>query len=107
MDATLEATVDDAVALVLTVTNDGADPVELTFRNAGKADFAVLADDREVWRWSDGRMFAQVIGHERLAPGGSANFEGVWADPRPGEYTAVGELRVVDRDVSARTEFTV
>lgn len=107
MDASLAVTTADGVEFRLTVTNDETEPIELTFRDSGLADFAVLEEGTEVWRWSDGRMFAQVIGHERLEPGESATFDAEWPDPSPGEYTAVAELRVTDRAVTARRPFSV
>lgn len=95
------------VAFTLAVTNGGTDSVELTFRDAGRADFAVLAGDREVWRWSDGRMVAQVVESVTLAPGEDLSVDAAWPDPTPGEYTAIGELLARDRDCRARTEFQV
>ena len=94
LDCSLTVTVGEAVTFRLTVTNASAEPVELTFRDAGRADFVVYtADGEEVWRWSDGRMFAIV--------------EEVWPEPEPGDYTAEAELRTVDVAASARTPFSV
>lgn len=107
MDASLDVTVADGVSFRFTVINDGSEPVELTFRDAGQADFAVYDDGDEVWRWSDGRMFAQVLQSARLEPGEEAVFEEEWPDPDPGDYTAEAELRVTDHDVRARTPFSV
>jgi len=107
MEASLGVSVGDGVSFRFTVVNDDDEPVELTFRDAGKADFAVYEDDTEVWRRSDGRMFAQVIQHARLEPGEEATFEAGWPDPREGAFTAEAELRVTERDVTARTPFSV
>ena len=107
LDASLEVTVGDGVAFSFTVVNGGDTPVELTFRNACRADFAVYADGEEVWRYSDGRMFAQMITEAELQPGESATFEETWPDPDPGDYTAEATLRVTDHEVTARTPFSV
>ncbi|WP_276258171.1 BsuPI-related putative proteinase inhibitor [Haloglomus litoreum] len=111
LDASLEVTVDGGgqrVAFALVVENAGYDPVSVTFRDSGDADFAVLtADGEEVWRWSDGRVFAQALRPAEFAPGESATFEAEWPDPRPGDYTAVGELRVREVEVRAETPFSV
>ncbi|WP_290812171.1 BsuPI-related putative proteinase inhibitor [Halovivax sp.] len=109
---TLEATLaaeptDDGVAFTLTVTNTGSEPVQARFTDAGRADVAVYDGDREVWRFSAGRMYAQVMGSERFEPGEPRSFDAAWRDPEPGSYTAVGELRASDRSCQARTEFTV
>ncbi|PSQ18519.1 hypothetical protein BRD02_00625 [Halobacteriales archaeon QS_8_69_73] len=107
LDASLEVTVGDGVAFSFTVVNGGDTPVELTFRNTCRADFAVYDGDAEVWRYSDDRAFAQVLTEAELQPGESATFEEVWPDPTPGDYTAGATLRVVDHDLSVRTPFSV
>ena len=95
------------VAFELTVSNADDQPVDLRFRDACRADVAVVADGEEVWRWSDGRMFAQAVETAQLNPGESAAFEFDWDDPEPGSYRAVGELRLLDGDCSAETELHV
>jgi len=70
LDSSLEVTVGEDVSFRFTVSNGTGGPVELTFRDACRADFAVRREEgeegEEVWRWSDGRMFAQELGHARL-----------------------------------------
>ncbi|WP_117591262.1 BsuPI-related putative proteinase inhibitor [Haloprofundus halophilus] len=108
--ATLTATPrDDLVEFGLTVENRGDERATLSFRDAQRAEFVVsdASGDGEVWRWSDGRMFAQMLGSETLDPGESTTFEGVWDDPEPGDYVAVGELAAVDADAEAQTKFSV
>ncbi|MFC4543802.1 BsuPI-related putative proteinase inhibitor [Halosolutus amylolyticus] len=98
---------DGTVAFTFSVTNAGADPIELQFSDACKAEFVVRADGQEVWRFTDGRMFAQVLGSDRLAPDETATYDGEWSDPQPGSYTAVAELEAQNATCEARTEFTV
>jgi hypothetical protein len=108
LDASLTVTVGDGVAFSLTVTNGGSDPVEVRFRDAIRADFAVESTDgTERWRFSDGRAATQAISTATFEPGEAATFEAAWPDPEPGEYTAVGELRLVDAAVRAETPFSV
>jgi hypothetical protein len=107
LDASLSVSVGDGVRFRFTVVNAGDAPVELTFRDACRADFAVTEDDEEVWRYSDDRAFAQQVGHADLQPGESAVFEEAWPDPDPGNYTAEASLRVREADVVARTPFSV
>jgi len=107
LDSTLEVTVGDGVQFRFTVVNAGDTPVELTFRDACRADFAVHEDGEEVWRYSDDRMFAQVVTDADLQPGETAAFEETWPDPAPGDYTAEATLRVPEDDVTARTPFSV
>ena len=108
LDSSLEVTVGGGVAFRFTVSNGTGGPVELTFRDGCRADFAVRREDgEEVWRWSEGRMFTQSVGHARLEPGEEAVFEEEWPDPEPGAYTAEATLRVAERDVRAETPFSV
>jgi hypothetical protein len=111
LDASLEVTVDGAgttVRFALVVENGGKDPVEVTFRDASDADFVVRTPaGEERWRWSDGRAFAQVLRPARFEPGESATVEAEWPDPEPGDYTAVGELRLRETEVRAETPFSV
>jgi hypothetical protein len=108
LDSSLEVTVGNGVTVRFTVSNGTGGPVELTFRDGCRADFAVRDEGgEEVWRWSEGRMFAQAIDHARLEPGEEAVFEEEWPDPEPGDYTAEARLRVTEHDVRAETPFSV
>jgi hypothetical protein len=91
------------VRFAFTVSNADDQPVDLRFRDACRADVAVADGDREVWRWSDGRMFTQAVEEADLAPGESAEFSFEWEDPDPGEYRVTAELRLLDKECSAET----
>ncbi|MFC6732258.1 MULTISPECIES: BsuPI-related putative proteinase inhibitor [unclassified Haladaptatus] len=95
-----------SVDFVLTLRNTGEDTVSLTFRDSGKADFVVLDGDEERWRWSDGRMFAQVLTNQDIEPGDTVDIEAEWEDPDPGEYEVVCELRTMEAE-EERTTFSV
>jgi len=108
LDSSLEVTVGSGVAFRFTVSNGTGGPVELTFRDGCRADFAVRrGDGEEVWRWSEGRMFTQAVGHARLEPGEEAVFEEEWPDPESGDYTAEATLRATEHDVREETPFSV
>ncbi|MDR9430327.1 MAG: BsuPI-related putative proteinase inhibitor [Natronomonas sp.] len=107
LETALEVTVGDGVSFRFSIVNAGDTPIELTFADACRADFAVFADGVEVWRYSDGRAFAQTLTDAELQPGETAAFEEVWPDSTPGDYTAEATLRVRERAVSARTPFSV
>lgn len=107
LDTALEVTVGDGVSFRFTVTNAGDTPVELTFRDACRADIEVREDDTVVWRYSDGRAFAQATSTADLQPGETATFERSWPSPAPGDYTAEATLRVLEGDIRARTPFSV
>ena len=97
----------DRVEFEYTVENVGDDPEDLTFRSALKADFAVLEGDDEIWRASDGQMFAQMMQTETIDAGDAETFPGEWDDPEPGDYTVVAELNATGDTAEARTDFSV
>lgn len=98
---------EDEVTFRYTVTNVKDEPVDLQFSDAGKADVAVLENDEEIWRFTDGRAFAMVISTEEVGPGEQREYELAWGDPEPGSYTAVAELRATTETAEARAEFEV
>lgn len=107
LEGSLNVTVGDGVVFEFVVVNAGDQPVEVTFRDGGKADVAVYRNGEEAWRWSDGRAFAQVLQPARFEPGERAVFERSWPDPEPGDYIAEATLRVRETEVRARTPFSV
>ena len=108
LTATLDATeTDEGVEFTFEVRNDGDDPVELTFRSGQTSDVAVFDDGEEVWRWSDGMMFTQMIRQTSMGPGEKEVDRKVWESPAPGDYEAVATLEANDVDVEARTTFSV
>ncbi len=88
----------ETITIVVTLRNRGDAPRTLTLPTSQTHDCLVYAGDRkEAWRWSFGRMFAQVITELTLAPGESRAFTSTWgltdrkgAPLPPGEYQAVG-----------------
>ena len=76
------------------LANDGPERVGLTFATAQLGDVVLLQEGSERWRWSEGRMFAQVISERELAPGEAWSFslEGA-LDVEPGSYDAVASVR--------------
>lgn len=107
LEGKLAVEADQPVEFTFTVTNADSEPVSVTFRDAGKADFVVYDGDEERWRWSDGKMFAQMIQEASLAPGEQTTFEATWDDPTPGTYTARAELRTHEPSCEAETSFSV
>ena len=108
LTGTLDVTASsDSVTFSYTVTNDGDDPVELSFSDAQTHDVAVLDGGSEVWRWSDGRMFAQMLQSETLDSGESVTYEIEWSSPSPGDYEAVATLAARNQDAEARASFSV
>ncbi|RJT06874.1 BsuPI-related putative proteinase inhibitor [Halococcus sp. IIIV-5B] len=97
----------DRVSFTFTVENDGDEPVTLSFRSARTADFIVLDGEGERWRWSEGKMFAQALRSDELAPGETVTYDGEWSSPVSGTHTAVATLEAENQECEARTEFSV
>ena len=130
------APVEEGFEFSLTVTNDGGEPVELSFRSGQRFDFVVeRADDtdgndadgndadgndtdgndtdgndtdgQEVWRYSDGRLFTQALGRETLDPGESRSYGAIWEGPPAGEYEVRGVVTAENVDASASMSVSV
>ena len=108
LEGSLDVTVGNGVEFEFAVHNGGDDPVEMRFADAQTFDVVVERDDgEEVWRFSEGMMFAQMLQEETLSPGETETFEAVWDEPDPGEYHARGTLTATNADCSAEASFTV
>ncbi|MFC3957105.1 BsuPI-related putative proteinase inhibitor [Halovivax cerinus] len=101
------ATDDDSVTFTLTVENTGSEPTTAQFSDGCRVDVAVYDGETEIWRYTDGMMFMQVLGQERFEPGDPRTFEVTWDDPTAGTFTAVGELTATDRSCEARTDVSI
>ena len=70
----------ETLVLVLTLRNPADSPLRLSLPTAQTHDFSITTDDgRELWRWSAGRRFAQVLTELELAPGEERSFRGAWS----------------------------
>lgn len=81
------------VSLTLTVRNLSAEPRTFELSSSQTYDFvAYEKGGEEVWRWSSGMMFAQVIGSETIEAEGSRVYKVSWstAGLMPGTYTVEG-----------------
>jgi hypothetical protein len=109
IDSRLNVTVDPrAIHFVLGVTNVGKKHVELTFRSGQSYDFVVVDSiGREVWRWSNGRMFTQGVQNKQLSTGDSMRAKETWASPQPGRYTAIAILNSTNFPTEQRADFVV
>lgn len=70
----------DSVEARLEVTNEADTAVLLRFATSQRYDFVMLDEEAaEVWRWSEGRAFLQMLGEERIDAGASR----VWRERFP------------------------
>ncbi len=59
----------EPIHIRFTMANQTGTPIRLEFTSAQRFDVTIANEHvNEVWRWSAGRMFAAVMGHETLGP---------------------------------------
>lgn len=97
------------VRFALSVTNGTGKRVELNFPNGQTHDFAVIdATGREVWRWSEGRLFTQLMQNQLLDARDIITYDERWAaPPSAGAYTLVAVLHSSTHPVEKRVSFNV
>lgn len=83
------------------------EPIEPAFVGGLKGDFTVLDGERAARRFSEGWMFARMIGSESTPPEGATTYEASWGDPESSEYAAAATLEARERDCRARSAFPV
>ncbi len=106
----------EPITLVMTIRNRTDSPQSIMLPSSQSYDCSVsTADGREVWRWSKGVMFAQVITELKLSPGESKSYSQIWdqkADDGtmlpPGRYRAIGLIPVdIQGTTSEPVTFTI
>ena len=100
----------ESIVIELTVFNRAAEDLTFNFMNAQHYDFIIEdAEGNSVWRWADGRMFAQVLGEETLGPGREqVVYTETHAGPLPpGGYEVTGALISSNRPLSASLTITI
>lgn len=70
--------VGEPVPLKFEITNTGSEAAQLTFPSGERFDFLVKHDGQEIWRWSYGKQFIQVLTQLTLEPGQSITYEIEW-----------------------------
>lgn len=104
----LEVTVNDEVRFAFEVTNAGKKRLELDFADGRTHDVVVLDSlGREVWRWSEGRLFTQTMQNRVLRTSDMLRYEEAWDAPAPGRYVAVATLASNNYPVERKIEFVV
>ena len=96
------------VRFAFEVENIGAKHVELKFANGQAYDFTVVDSlGRQVWRWSNDRLFTQGVQNKQLGSGETLQAREVWKRAKPGRYTAIATLRSANYPVEQRADFVV
>jgi hypothetical protein len=108
--SSLSLSVSEDVEFRLHVTNRSPKKLELTFPDGQTHDFYVLdTTGREVWRWSEGKLFTQSLQKKLLDAGSTVSYSEEWdATATSGAtYTAVAVLNSSSHPVEKRVEFTL
>lgn len=98
----------EEVTFALRVVNVSEHRLEVNFPDGQTREFAVYDEaGREVWRWSRGRLFTQVMQNKLLHAGDTATYESAWKRPVPGRYHVVATLRSENHPVRLEAPFVV
>ena len=96
------------VRFAIQVANDSRKRVELNFPTGRTHEFVVLNDKgKEVWRWSEGRLFTQGMQNRLLDANDSVEYAERWSHPAAGRYTLVAELNSGNYPVKEQVEFSL
>ena len=91
--------------ITLTVTNDGDEPYTIEHPNGQEYDFIVLDKRGQVlWRWSDGRMFAQTLSTSIVDAHRSVTYE---AEIERQEYKKFRDKAVLVTALLKDTPYTI
>ena len=100
----------EPIPIEIRVHYSGEKPLILKFSTAQRYDFQIEQEGGEIlWRWSEGRMFAQVLGQLVLGPDSQEiHYQAVMQRHlRPGRYRVRGLLTTRSRSFSAVAEITI
>ena len=106
--STLNVVVKNGVAMAFKVVNSGAKRLEVNFPS-GKTHEVVVLDSlgREVYRWSEGRMFTQSLQNRVLHASDTLDYDAVWRNAPAGLYTAIATLSSQNFPMEQKTAFVV
>lgn len=99
----------DKLRFTLTVKNNTSKMLEIRFPDGQTHDFVVKDfAGKEVWRWSEGRMFTSAMRSETLKGKEDTNFEESWSTKgQHGAFTAVATLRSDNFPVETSVQFVL
>jgi len=99
----------DMVTFELAANNGSEKRHELRFADGQEVDFIVRdARGRDVWTWSEGRLFTQPMRTHLLEQHESRDYEAVWQDSLPrGTFTAIARFRSENHPATTQVSFTL
>lgn len=97
----------EKLRFTLNVKNNTTKMLELTFPDGQTHDFVVKDfAGKEIWRWSEGRIFTSAMKSETLKGKGETAFEESWnSEGLHGSFTAVAILKSNNFPVETSVQF--
>jgi hypothetical protein len=107
--SSLGVEVSEQVGFTFHVTNNAPKRLELTFPSGQTHDIVVMDSlGREIWRWSEGRLFTQALQNKVVDTSETLTYEAAWAPgERRGKYVAEASLMSENHPLKKRVEFQV
>ena len=99
----------DGIEFDFRVTNNMPRKLELLFPT-GQTHEVVVVDSlgREVWRWSEGRMFTQALQNKLVESSATLGWQAAWrAEVPAGRYVAIASLLSENKPLEERVTFEV
>jgi hypothetical protein len=100
----------EVISFTLTLVNCGSEPISRHYPDQQRYEFTVSKVEgdeigEEVWRWSAGRIFAQVIGAERFETNDVVRYTEIWHQvDNAGRSVSSGRYDVLGIDVGCEDE---
>jgi hypothetical protein len=103
----LNVRVGTGVTFAFHITNNAPKRLEINFPSGQTHDIVVLDSvGREVWRWSEGKMFTQSLQNKVLQSNETLTYQASWKpDAQRGKYVAVAKLMSANHPLEQRVEF--
>ncbi len=78
----------------ITLVNEGDVEEEIFFNNGQRYDFILKRGRKNIWQWSEDRVFIMATGTVNLEPGEEKSYESELEteDLSPGEYELIGMI---------------
>ena len=91
----------EPISMTLAITNCEDETVRRVYASGQQYDFVVSDDQqREVWRWSHGKVFTQAIQETTFEPGETVTYTEVWdQSSNDAEQVAPGHYDVLGLDI--------
>lgn len=99
----------ESVRFALRVVNNTSKMVEINFPDGQTHDFVVNdSTGKEVWRWSEGRMFTSAMRSKTLKGKDETVFEERWETTgHHGSFTAIATLRSQNFPIETSVQFSL